>query len=383
MWFNVVVLGIGFFLLFVAFNPLQEIQTSVLQVNHVGYNGLCILYATLAVSNLGGSIVVTKLGAKASLLVGGACFLMCVGCLSGLTFLPAGSSGVAALYYGSSVLRGIGSALLWTAQSIVVSSSSTATDRGRKNGVFWAIVQGNFVVGGLLVQTLLGSQGERVLYWVFLAVTAAGVLLFFVLRSAPLRSEKQDERVDVLEVLRFFANGAILPLVPLMLVSGIGTVFAFGLEPAALGRPVLGYGLLVFGAGEVGGSLGGGFLLDVASWRLALAASCGAAVGGYVWSAFFGSGFHGLGAMGLLGLGDGCLRTVLFALLARLFPSTLAPAVAFFKMLQSVAAAAAFFYSPYLALHWHSLLDSLLYVAASLLALLLLHPPSLPYEPIN
>ncbi|CAJ0610104.1 unnamed protein product [Cylicocyclus nassatus] len=58
----------------------------------------------------------------------------------------------------------------------------------------------------------------------------------------------------------------------------------------------------------------------------------------------------------LLGFGDACWNTQIYAFLCDKFPQKSSEAFAIFKFYQSLLSCAAFFYSPYLQLPWHLLI---------------------------
>ncbi|CAH1274090.1 MFSD11 [Branchiostoma lanceolatum] len=68
----------------------------------------------------------------------------------------------------------------------------------------------------------------------------------------------------------------------------------------------------------------------------------------------------------LLGLGDSSFNTQVYSILGFMFPEDSAPAFALFKFVQSLTAAAGFFYSTYLLLQWQLLILVVFGVAGTL-----------------
>jgi len=200
---SVLIMGLGFFGIFMAFNTAQALQSSV---NHtLGNACLCVLYATFTAACLVGPIVVEKWGPKISMIVGGTTYVAMV--LSNLH--PSWGLSVPMFF-----LVGLGAPLLWTGQAVYLSRCANQSaarelaaegdevidDYVQRNGVtraeaekellkdkvknkqalynsyFFSFFQANGCLG-LAVSTgiLLGTSSVDFLFIILSAVCAVGV----------------------------------------------------------------------------------------------------------------------------------------------------------------------------------------------------------------
>ncbi|KAL1376471.1 hypothetical protein pipiens_016873 [Culex pipiens pipiens] len=137
---SVIILGLGFMLLFTAFQTMANIEQTV--INSIktddptftgdGYTSLAVIYALLSISNWITPSVLSKTGPKIAMLLGALtyCFFI-VTFLWPQTFL---------LYLASGIL-GCGAALIWTGQGMYLSKCSDETTISRNSGIFWALLQ--------------------------------------------------------------------------------------------------------------------------------------------------------------------------------------------------------------------------------------------------
>ncbi|MED6245967.1 DUF895 domain membrane protein, partial [Ataeniobius toweri] len=97
-----------------------------------GYHSLGIIYGVFSFSNLLAPTVVTVIGAKLTMFFSG---LLYSGYIA-VFIMPSTWS-----FYLTSVLIGIGAALLWTAQGRFLVENSEASTINRNTGMFWALLQ--------------------------------------------------------------------------------------------------------------------------------------------------------------------------------------------------------------------------------------------------
>jgi hypothetical protein len=194
---NVITCGVSFLFLFTAFQTTSFFEPSVIGgttstnesystieiignvsvlVNHtvltnstsnLGYNSLCVLYATFAPCNFLAPAIVAITGAKYGMIFGAIGYCAFIASLIQVRFRVAHvqcSALVASTYvcvrghvraqvneiavYFMSVVIGMSAAVLWAAQGTFIVRNSTDLDRGRKTGMFWAIFQMCLMLGG-------------------------------------------------------------------------------------------------------------------------------------------------------------------------------------------------------------------------------------------
>ncbi len=130
---QILILSIGFFLLFTSFMTAQSLAVQVLKDNDfgaLGHYSLCLLYGFFAFSCFISLPVVKMLGAKMSMIIGTFCYTFYVACfilpalksenpLSQKWFLSRQFIQLAILFSAS--INGFGAAILWVAQGQFIS----------------------------------------------------------------------------------------------------------------------------------------------------------------------------------------------------------------------------------------------------------------------
>ena len=148
---NIFVLGLAFMLVFTAFNTIQIVQTVILDSakNNAssgyidgftgdGYYSLAVLYAVFAIANWFAPPVVSKVGPRFTLVLGGICYALFIAQL----IYPNDY-----MLYGASALLGFGAAMIWVAQGNFLSLNSDENTMERNSGIFWAMLQCSALIG--------------------------------------------------------------------------------------------------------------------------------------------------------------------------------------------------------------------------------------------
>jgi hypothetical protein len=152
-WINIFVLGFGFFLLFSAFQTAMFIQAltigSFLSPDcnkntttfgvvseelavRIGFISGSIIYLMVAIGNWVSVSVVAVFGAKWSLVVSGALYVIYIACL----IRPL----IYSIFLGAFIL-GSGGGVLWTAQGQILIQNSSKKRMGTTSGIFWFMLQ--------------------------------------------------------------------------------------------------------------------------------------------------------------------------------------------------------------------------------------------------
>jgi len=261
---NVAHMGIGFFLLFFAFNTVQALQSSI--NDSVGIIALGLLYLVFSLASLLGATPMTaKLGAKWALLIGAACYI---------PYLAANIHVIDGLLIGMAPINGFGAALLWTGQGVYLTENSTPHNQGFHSGVFWGIFQVN-TIGNLVAQLIRNTCTDKADLYLFIGLTAVaifGVILLSLLPFPPsfLELGKEDEidkdgvreEAGPFETLKLIKDPRILHLSPLFLYVGMTVTFYFSTFTAILPPGWLGYVMTCFGFFDTLGSVVAGKISD-------------------------------------------------------------------------------------------------------------------------
>ncbi|XP_029946163.1 UNC93-like protein MFSD11 isoform X2 [Salarias fasciatus] len=422
--FNVVILGVGFLFIFTAFTTCGNIEQTVVKslengtFSGSGYHSLGIIYGVFSFSNLLAPSVVTVIGPKITMF------------LSGMLY-----SGYIAVFinpstwslYFTSVLIGIGAALLWTAQGQFLVENSEASTINRNTGMFWALLQCSMLFGNLYIyfdwngRTEIPDGSRRSVFLSLLVTSVLGTLSFLVLRGGrreeELLSEEegqsllstrmmythrantaiQDTKSELATILQLLKTKTMLLLSPCMAYSGLELSFYSGVYGTCIGataqfgaaaKGLIGISGIVVGIGEIVGGGLFGLMCKNSRFRRTSVVFLGMVVHFVAFYLIFisipsdasvvfetntqrtpyltPSVSIALLCSFLLGLGDSCFNTQLYSILGHVYAEQSTPAFAIFKFIQSVFAAVAFFYGGYLLLMWQLLLMVVLGFAGTL-----------------
>ncbi|XP_064622299.1 UNC93-like protein MFSD11 isoform X2 [Lineus longissimus] len=419
---RIVIMSISYMLIFTAFQTSSMLEQSVIdgakaEPNSTftgdGFISLATIYAVFAASNWGAPSVISVLGPKISMMVGGVPYLLLVASfLRPMTW---------ALYTGS-VLVGLGASVLWTAQGNFLTLNSDTNTITRNSGVFWALMQSNLVIGNLYVylafkgDITITSEMRTTLYLILSSICLGGIALLFVLfclRSPstesditpiqgkdsrePLCAEKTGDPAPIEEDdssgpwQAFKSSLSLLGTKQMLLLTftfgftGLHLTFFSGVYGTCVGHTLqlgdnaksyIGFCGIFIGVGEIVGglifSIFGkrtqkygrdpiillGFIANIGAYFLIFLnlpdsspfgnttdfAHIQSNVGVAVISAF------------LLGFGDSCFNTQLFSILGDIYREESSQAFALFRFVQSLTAAAGFFYSNHISLQWQLLI---------------------------
>ncbi|XP_036408740.1 UNC93-like protein MFSD11 [Megalops cyprinoides] len=411
--FNVVILGLGFLFIFTAFTTCGNIEQTVIKsmanktVIGSGYHSLGIIYGVFSVSNLFAPTVVSVLGPRLTMFLSGVLYSGYIA----VFILPATWS-----LYMTSILIGVGAAMLWTAQGHFLVQNSDAATINRNTGVFWGLLQCSMLFGNLYIYfdwngvTEITDSNRKTMFIVLLVISVLGSLCFSVLRKSQQQEEVLSEeegqsllsarvmykqkaasaireaKSDLRTMLQLSRSRTILLLSGCMAYSGLELSFYSGVYGTCIGatshfgkaaKGLIGLSGIVVGIGEIiGGGLFGlvcknnrlrrtsvvflGMVVHfIAFYLIFLNIPDDAPVvfktGTQHQPYLVPSVSIALLCSFLLGLGDSCFNTQLYSILGSVYAEQSAPAFTIFKFIQSICAAVAFFYSGYLLLSWQLL----------------------------
>ncbi|XP_035511234.1 UNC93-like protein MFSD11 [Morone saxatilis] len=412
--FNVVILGLGFLFIFTAFTTCGNVEQTVVKslengtFSGSGYHSLGIIYGVFSFSNLLAPTVVAVIGAKMTMFMSG---LLYSGYIA-VFIIPSLWA-----FYLTSVLIGVGAALLWTAQGHFLVENSEASTINRNTGMFWALLQCSMLFGNLYIyfdwngRTEISDRSRKNIFLSLLVASVLGTLSFLVLRKSHHEEEMlseeegqsllstrmmykhrantalQDAKSEFKTILQLLKAKTILLLSPCMAYSGLELSFYSGVYGTCIGattqfgeaaKGLIGMSGIVVGIGEIVGGGLFGLLCKNNRFRRTSVVFLGMVVHFVAFYLIFlnlpddapvvfntttqkkpyltPSVSIALLCSFLLGLGDSCFNTQLYSILGRVYAEQSTPAFAIFKFIQSVFAAVAFFYSGYLLLMWQLLL---------------------------
>lgn len=389
--YNVVVLGVGFLFIFTAFTTCGNVEQTVVKslknstFNGNGYHSLGIIYGIFSFSNLLAPIVVTVIGAKLTMFFSG---LLYSGYIA-VFILPSTWS-----FYLTSVLIGIGAALLWTAQGHFLVENSEASTINRNTGMFWALLQCSMLFGNLYIyldwngKSEISDSSRRNIFLFLLVASILGTLSFLLLRTSHHEEEMlseeegqsllstrtmyknrgntalQDTKAEFQTILHLLKTKTIILLSPCMVYSGLELSFYSGVYGTCIGatahfgeaaKGLIGISGIVVGIGEIVGGGLFGLLCKNSRFRRTSVVFLGMVVHFIASYLIFlnipddapivlESTTHknpflsptasiALLCSFLLGLGDSCFNTQLYSILGYVYAEQSTPAFAIFKFI--------------------------------------------------
>ncbi|GMT04385.1 hypothetical protein PENTCL1PPCAC_26559, partial [Pristionchus entomophagus] len=392
---NVIQLGSGFFFIFLAFNSQGFIEEPVIESSKgidsgAGYYSLAIIYFVFTFANFVAAPIVDIISAKWAMVLGGFCY---AAFLAGFLFLNA-----TYLYISSAVL-GFGAAIIWTGQGTYLAKNCTEQTSGRNSSMLWAMLQGSLVGGGIFLFATFQASGTtdniaegtvKILYSVFtvLAILGIAVLAFLPtppshLSSTPASNgERKDYKELIVSTFKLMPTRKMLFLAIVFAYTGIEQSFWTGIYPSCISftrqlgtntNSLVAINAILSGLGQcIAGGLFGVLGSKTAKLGRDMIVLMGALIHlvafGLVFLNFpFDANLKKTDEMGfiqpsvpialvigfLLGFGDACWNTQIYAHLVANFPKQSSQAFALYKFYQSALSCAAFFYSPSVQLPYH------------------------------
>lgn len=396
---NVGLLGLAFMLVFAGFQTMGNVQPIILDsarnqtsdgyvpgFSGDGFTSAAIIYAVFTFANWIAPPIVSKIGPRFTLIGGGICYAAFIAQLIYPNDI---------LLYGCSALIGLGAALIWVAQGNFLTINSGESTMERNSGIFWAMLQCSLLIGNTYVYFVfrgendIGKSLRTTVAVVLLSITSVGVLTFLFLRPTPWATSDSAASSSPAQILRgsfkLLVTPGMLLLVLTFAYTGLVLTFWSGVYGTCIGRTKLfgedakslvGLHGIVVGVGEIVGGLAFGifgqylnkyigrtprvilgFVLHITAFIIALInlpfnstmsdTNDQAIIEVNASLAIFASF--------LLGLGDACYNTQIYAIIGSLYSDNSAPAFAIFKFVQSGLAAVSFFYSSHLQLQWQLL----------------------------
>lgn len=151
---QLVLLGIIFFFVFIAYTMMQDFSAS-LYGDKLGAAGMATLYAFFTAACFVAPAIANVLGPRLTLCVGATSYaLLALGSL----LVTLGLLGPWSIILVGAV-NGMGSALFWTAQGRLMLQYADQANRGRAFAIFWPFFVGSAVVGGIFTFAFFKIMG--------------------------------------------------------------------------------------------------------------------------------------------------------------------------------------------------------------------------------
>merc|ERR1712223_637618 len=286
------------------------------------------------------------------------------------------------LLYISAAIIGLGAPVIWTAQGNFLAICSDPETISRNSGIVWATLQVSGLIGNIFAffmfngQEYISTSVRTTVGIVLLVITLSGVAVMALLRPTSWHTTTEQATSPSKALRDSFALFLTTDMLQLSIWSGVyptsvGFFGGLGTDRKALAT----IALISIAAGEViGGATFGffghltakrgrdpivvlGFILSMLAYFLTfLAIPNSANLNETEELAFIDPNRYLIIFIAfLLGFSDACFNTQITSILGGVFKEQSSSAFAIFKFMQSLSAAIAFFYSPYLSLQWQLL----------------------------
>lgn len=320
-------------------------------------------------------------------------------------YIAAMNAEEACALYGIAVLVGISNSLLWTGEGNYLTVMSKPEHIPRNIGIFWMLFISAEFYGNIFAYIQLSGMKymdkdtRRLLIYVLASVAAMSAVFFSLLKKV--KVEKSGQKQGPLEAFtktwKLFKTKNLLILTTTFCFTGLQQAFVSGIYGPSIGftldfgnnaKQLVALAGISLGAGDfLGGVFQFVFSKKIRSYKLGrsvvITVGCVSQVVAYILiflnlpnSAVFGntnehaimksSTTIAMLCSALLGLGDSCLNTQNYSILAVLYPESSSQAIALYKFNKGMCIAASFYVTSHLGLHKQLILLCLAAVASTI-----------------
>ncbi|XP_030628594.1 protein unc-93 homolog A isoform X2 [Chanos chanos] len=360
---NVLVVSVGFLLLFTAYGGLQSLQSSLNAEDGMGVISLSVVYGALILSSMFlPPILIKNLGCKWTIVASMGCYVT----YSFGNLAP----GWASLLITSAIL-GLGGSPLWSAKCtyLTISGNQQAEKEKKKGqdiinqyfGIFFFILQSSAVWGNLMSSLIFGQ--DRTLGVGLLAIILVAVFLEDIDKAQAREFRRNKGNLlfwgTFLETFKLLRDKRLIMLIPLTMYSGFEQSFLAGeytknYVTCALGIQYVGFVMICFGATNSVCSYTFGRLAEytgrIALFSLAAVANLACILALFFWRPHPDQLPVFFVFPALWGMADAIWQTQTNALYGVLFPKDKEAAFANYRMWESLGFVIAFAYSTFICL---------------------------------
>jgi MFS family permease len=190
---KLLILSLGFLLLFNVFNTAQNLASQVLDdlgFGDLGFYSLGVLYFAFSLSCFVATPIVNKCGERISMTVGALCYTLYTASFmlasaplqypdTDIWILKKGV--IEAVIIVTAISNGFGASILWVAQGRYISRIANDTNKGSFNSIFWACLQSSQVVGPLFAALVLQNTNSFTFYCIMSSICFFASLFFLLL----------------------------------------------------------------------------------------------------------------------------------------------------------------------------------------------------------
>ncbi|EDR23789.1 hypothetical protein, conserved [Entamoeba dispar SAW760] len=236
--FNIVMLGIGFLIIYVSYNTTENFMTSL--YGNYGMISLSIIYFSFAVSGFIVPLILRRIGERWCLIVGGFCII---------PFLLINIFQKSYLLIIFSFFVGFGQSITWCAQGSLLTRCSKPEKRGRNSGIFFFVYQLNQTLGnGFAYVMTLSGLDLKYLFIIFSSLCLIGIIPFLFIKMNVLPEiEKVSLKTDLRSLKKVIVSKKLLLMLPIFIYSGLSQCYIYGEVTAMFGVEYVSIAMCIFG----------------------------------------------------------------------------------------------------------------------------------------
>ncbi len=223
------ILSTAFLFLFAGYSGVQQYITTYfngLGTPSAGYISLILVFLFFSISNPLAAVVVSKFGAKKSMLTASIFYILFI--------LSLATKSIPIIYVGATLI-GISASFLWTGQGSYLARVSTDNFRGKNSGFFSTLLFTGQTLGVLIIGFLISKLSYELTFFLASGFAIVGFILLLKIRDVPtdksknqlllLRramSSKTAWNMSVLWVCAYSVYGLAIGIVPLQIERTLG-----------------------------------------------------------------------------------------------------------------------------------------------------------------
>ena len=192
---KLLILSVGFQLLFCVFNTSQNLASEVLDdlgYGDLGFYSLGALYLSFSLFCFAATPIVKKWGERSAMTIGAMCYTLYTASFviastplkypekANDWFFSEGA--IVTVILVTAVVNGFGAAILWVAQGRYISRIADDSNKGTYNSIFWAFFMSSEVIGTLFAALVLQKTDPFTFYCIMTIVCLFASLFFLFLR---------------------------------------------------------------------------------------------------------------------------------------------------------------------------------------------------------
>lgn len=228
-------LSLSFLLIFFGYNATTQYLTtyfSTLGLQDLGFRSLILIFLSFLLSGPISAIVVSKYGAKKSMLVASLFYFL---------FIASLTSEVVLIYF-TSVLVGFAASLLWTGQNSYLVKASGEKTYGQNSGFFNSALTLGSACGILILGFFINTFNFKSLFIIYSVLPLIGLILLTKIKDLPTEQKtnqlnlikKSIKSMTALKLSAFYFSfsfifGLVLGLIPLEIKNTLSITYVASL----------------------------------------------------------------------------------------------------------------------------------------------------------